>query len=66
MFKLVPSDRPGFTSAQINEDNLIISWDSSLSEPPWDSLYMERYHQDFMDALRDFRVLQKFKRGLGT
>lgn len=66
MFKLVPSDRAGITSAQISEDSLIISWDSSLSEPPWDSLYMEQYHQEFMDALRDFRVLQKFKRGLST
>lgn len=61
MFKLVPSERPGLSSAQISEDNLIISWDAGLSEPPWNDLYMERYHQEFMDALRDFRVLAKYK-----
>ncbi len=58
MFKMVPSDRPGFLSAQINEDNLIISWDETLSEPPWNDLYMERYHKDFMQAVEDYKALR--------
>ena len=63
MFKMVPSDRPGFLSAQINEDNMIISWDETLSEPPWNDLYMERYHKDFMQAVEDYKALRRLTTG---
>ena len=63
MFKMVPSDRPGYLSAQISEDNLIISWDETLSEPPWNDLYMERYHKDFMQAVEDWNNLRRLTTG---
>lgn len=63
MFRMVPSDRPGFLSAQISEDNLIITWDSALSEPPWNDLYMEKYHKQFMQAVSDWNNLRRLESG---
>ena len=63
MFQLIEPARPGFNRAQISDDGLTIEWDSSLSEPPWDDLYMERYHKEFMQALFDYRTAEvKFKK----
>ena len=69
MFKQIPSDRGGFLSAQISEDNLIISWPAlkgPSTEPPWNDLYMEQYHKEFMEALRDFEVLRRIKPRLAS
>lgn len=66
MFKMIKSDRPGFLSAQISDDNLIISWDASLSEIPWNELYMEKYHNEFLTALSDWNNLRRLGPNTGV
>ena len=59
MFKPIESSQPGYSAAQISEDNLCIKWDSSLSEPPWDALYMERYKKAFEQARVDYEAYRR-------
>lgn len=58
MFLLVPSEDSTKWKAKISSDNLTVEWskgqDGGWVDPPWNDLYMEKYHEDFMQARRDF------------
>ena len=62
MFKPIESSRPGYSAAQISEDNLCIEW-AVGTEPDWNALYMERYRKDFEQARVDYEAYRRLTKG---
>lgn len=60
MFLLIPNDRPSHWKAVISTDNLTIEWpkgpDETMTEPPWNDLYMPRYDAEFRAARRSYNL----------
>jgi hypothetical protein len=58
MFLIVPDARPGYWTAKISDDNMLISWaqgpNKGWTEPPWEKFYMSEYASEFESARRDY------------